>query len=444
VADLPLKGVRVIDLCVVWAGPFCTLLLGDLGAEVIKVENPYVFQPMTRGAMARPPAQALPAAVAWSGGYPNGQPGPRPWNYCPTFVQVYRNKKSFTVDLRRPEGMGILRRLVEKSDVVVDNNAVDTLEKLGITYDWLTEINERIIMCRIPAYGLSGPYSEARALGVHLESVMGHTLLRGYRDLEPSSNTAIFSGDYMAGTQGCLAIMMALWQRKKTGRGQLIEVAQAENAAPMFAQAFMDYALNGNMHSALGNRSVHNHAPCGVYPCQSPGGPATADDRWIAITVTDDQEWLALKNVMGNPNWADADVLGSREGRAASQDLLDERLALWTAGWDDYELFHRLQAAGVPAAPVLEASRVLDDPNVRERGIYGPPRSLFDKEVGEYRWVEPFYHFPETPSKLYQPPVAFGEHNEYVYKELLGVSDAEYAELEAAGHIAVDYDASVR
>ncbi|HET9199643.1 MAG TPA: CoA transferase, partial [Dehalococcoidia bacterium] len=122
-ADLPLKGVRVIDLCVVWAGPFATMLLGDLGAEVIKPENPFVFQPMTRGAMARPPRQLLMAVAAWSGGLPDNDPGRHPWNYNPTFVSVYRNKKSFTVDLRRPEGMDVLRRLVEVSDVVVENNA---------------------------------------------------------------------------------------------------------------------------------------------------------------------------------------------------------------------------------------------------------------------------------------------------------------------------------
>ena len=441
--DLPLKGVRVIDLAVVWAGPFCSLLLGDLGAEVIKAENPYVFQPMTRGAMARPPAYALQAVVAWSGGYPRNEPGPRPWNYCPTFVQMYRNKKSFTVDLRRPEGMDILRRLVEKSDIVIDNNAVDTLEKLGITYDWLKGINEAIIMLRIPAYGLSGPYAGARALGVHLESVMGHTLLRGYRDLDPSHNSAIFSGDYMAGAQGALAAMMALWQRRKSGKGQMIEVAQAENASAMMAQAFMDYALNKNVHQANGNRSVFAEAPCGAYPCRSPAGADTADDRWIAITITTDAEWEALRGVMGDPEWATEPALATAAGRVAAQDALDDKLAEWTRNFEDYELFQRLQAAGIPAAPVLEASRVLEDPHLQARGMYGEPMRLAD-DVGEYRFVQPFYRFPETPSTIYQRPVAMGEHNEYVYKELLGLSDDEYSSLEEAGHISMDFDPAVR
>jgi crotonobetainyl-CoA:carnitine CoA-transferase CaiB-like acyl-CoA transferase len=260
----PLEGVRVIDLCVVWAGPFATMLLGDLGAEVIKPENPFVFQPMTRGAMARPPQILADTGIAWAGGLPNGQVGARPWDYNPTFVSLYRNKKSFTVDLRRPEGMDVLKRLVAVSDVVYENNATGTMEGLGITYEWLKAANPKIIMVRVPAYGSTGPYARARALGVHLEAVMGHSLLRGYTDADPSSNTAIYSGDYLAGAQGAFAVMTAIWHRDRTGEGQLIEIAQAENAAAMFTQAIMDYSLNGNVQGAIANRDVHGRAPFGV------------------------------------------------------------------------------------------------------------------------------------------------------------------------------------
>src|SRR5581483_7583811 len=129
-------------------------------------------------------------------------------------------------------------------DVVYENNATDTLETLGITYDWLTSVKPEIIFVRAPAYGSSGPYANARALGVHLEGVMGHTALRGYEDADPTMNTSIYSGDYLAGTQGAFAVMAALWHRARTGEGQLIELAQAENAAAMFTQAIMDYSLN--------------------------------------------------------------------------------------------------------------------------------------------------------------------------------------------------------
>lgn len=438
---LPLEGIRIVDFCVVWAGPFATMLLADLGAEVIKVENPFVMQPMTRGARAHIPKQLLPAMSPLQGGFPNNDPGERPFNYSPTFVQLFRNKKSFTVDWQRPEGRDVVARLIAMSDVVVENNATETMEKLGLTYEWLRSLRDDIIMVRIPAYGSTGPYANARALGVHLESVMGHTLLRGYRDMDPSSNTAIFSGDYLAGAQAALAVMMAVWHRKKTGRGQLIEIGQAENAAAMLAQAFMEHTLTGQAPQTLGNRSLYGAAPYGVYPCASSGSSAEAGDRWIAITVTDDDEWRALCGLMGDPPWAHAPELTTANGRTLQQDLLDERVAAWTRDQDDYELFHRLQSAGVPAAPVLEASRVLDDPQVRARGLY-QPQPLADG-VGTFRFMAPFYRFPETPSRFYQPPVAFGEHNEYVYKDLLGFSEADYEHFVGEGHIAREFDSSV-
>ncbi len=433
----PLEGIRVIDFCVVWAGPFATMLLGDLGAEIIKPENPNVFQPLTRGPMARPPAAYLLNTIAWAGGMPRNEPGDRPWDYCPTFVSLYRNKKSFTVDTRAPEGMEALRRLVAVSDVFYENNAVGTMEKLGITYEWLKEINPRIIMVRVPAYGSTGPYAQgARALGVHLEAVMGHTLLRGYDDADPSSNTAIYSGDYLAGAQGAFAVMTALWERERTGEGQLIEIAQAENAAAMFTQAIMDYSLNGNIQGAIGNRDVHGRFPCGVYPAKSPGGPETSDDHWIAISVESDDEWQGLVSAMGSPEWARDSRFATNAGRAEHFREIDRKIAEYTAGFEDYALMARLQAAGVPAAPVLEASRLYEDPHMRARGFF---RKQHQKSSGEYEYMGPMWQFPGTPVDFYQPPIMFGEHNGYVYRELLGYSDAEIEQLEAAGQITTEY-----
>ncbi|MGH2587517.1 MAG: CaiB/BaiF CoA transferase family protein [Dehalococcoidia bacterium] len=437
----PLAGYRVVDLCVVWAGPFATMLLGDLGAEVIKPENPFVFQPMTRGAIARPPQALLDNAPGWGGGYPGGVPGARPWNYTPTFVSLYRNKRSFTVDLRRPEGLEVLKHLVARSDVVYENNATGTMEKLGITYDWLRQAREDIIYVRVPAYGNSGPYKDARALGVHLEGVMGHTLLRGYDDADPSANTAIYSGDYLAGTQGALAVLAALWHRERTGEGQLVEIAQAENAAPMFAQAYMDYSLNRRVQRTIGNRDVFGCYPCGVYPAASPGTAATMDDRWVSIHVQSDEEWAGLKRAMGGPAWADDPGFDTNDGRAQHYQEIDRQIAAWTATLDDYEVARRCQAEGVAAMPVLEASRMFDDPHLRARDFFRRQRQA---DAGEHEYVGPLWRLPETPVEFYQPPVMFGEHNDYVYREVLGMSDEEIGRLAAAGHIATEYDASVR
>jgi benzylsuccinate CoA-transferase BbsF subunit len=439
-AQLPLEGVRVVDLCVVWAGTFATLLLADLGAEVIKVENPHVLPPMTRGTLTRPSKELLAAAAPSVGGYPNGEPGPRAWNYHPTFVSLYRNKKSFTVDWRTPEGREVVARLIAKSDAVVENNATETLEKLGVTYDWLKSIRENIIMVRMAAYGSTGPYAQARALGVHLESVMGHTLLRGYRDLDPTKSSAIFSGDYLAGAQSALAVMMAIWHRDRTGQGQLIEMAQAENASAMLAQGFMEYALNGAAPETVANRSIYGNAPCGVFACR--GGPVRdAADRWIAIEVTSDEEWRGLVAAMGSPAWATDTALATNAGRSAREDEIEAGITAWTADRDDYALFHLLQAHGVPAAPVLEASRAFDDPHVQARGIYQPQR-LYDG-IGPYRFPAPFYRMSESPITVRQAPVAMGEHNDYVYRELLGYSEAAYRHFQESGHASMDFDASI-
>ncbi len=437
----PLEGIRVIDLCVVWAGPFATMIMGDLGAEVIKVENPFVFQPMTRGGNAHPLQAVANMSNAWAGGYPDNKVGDRPWDYSPTFVSLYRNKKSFTVDLRRPEGMDVFKRLVAESDVVYENNATGTLEGLGITYDLLKEANPKIIFVRVPAYGSSGPYYNARALGVHLEAVMGHTLLRGYDDADPSSNTAIYSGDYMAGAQGAFAVMAALLHRDNSGEGQLIEIGQAENAAAMFTQAVMDFSLNGNVQGAITNRDVHGRAPFGVYPAISPGTSATADDHWIAISCETDEEWQALVREMGSPVWASDPKFATNDSRYENHKELDRHIGAWTAGFEDYDLMYRLQAVGVAAAPVLEASRMFDDPQLLDRDFF---KTQTQTSAGTHKYVGPMWKLSETPIEFKQPPITFGEHNDYVYREVLKMSEDEIEALRAAGHIATTYDASVQ
>jgi len=440
VSQKPLDGIRVIDLAGVWAGPFATMLLADLGAEIIKPENPFVWQPMTRGGMARPTKQFAASASAWAGGYPHGDPGPRPWNYNPTFVSLYRNKKSFATDLRTPEGHDVLRRLVEVSDVLYENNATGTMEKLGITWEWLQEVNPRLIYVRVPAYGSTGPYAYARALGVHLEAVMGHTLLRGYDDADPSSNTAIFSGDYLAGTQGAFAVMASLWRREKTGKGELIEIGQAENASPMFTQAFMDYSLNRRVQTTIGNRDIFGKFPCGVYPAKSPGTAETQGDHWIAIHVQDDDEWQGFVRALGSPAWAQDPRLATNVGREEHFREVDAHIAEYTKDQDDYDLMHRLQAVGVAATPVLEASRMFDDPHLRARDFFKTQRI----DMGEsFEFVGPLWKFEDTPIEFYQPPVAMGEHNEYVYRELLKVSDAEWDDFKARGWITMEFDPSL-
>ena len=417
------------------------MLLADLGAEVLKQENQFVWQPSTRAA----PGPRIPKAMAqrgpgWVTGLPNSDPGERPWNYHPMFVSLYRNKRSFTLDIRQPEGKEILGRLAAMSDAVLENSAVGTMEKLGISYEWLREQREDIIFLRAPGYGLTGEYANARTMGAHLEGTMGHQILRGYIGSDPNSNSGIFAADYIAAAQIALAIMMAIWHRRNTGKGQFIEMAQAENAAAMFAQAYMNYSLNGEVEQAIGNRSIYasdGQAPCGVYPCLSPGGSDTGDDRWIAITVTSDATWEALRTVMGDPEWAQAPAL-----------------ATGAAGRPPRTCSTRSWRSGPRASRTTSCSRGCRRRAWRRRPCWRPhacsttrtcrratlylPQELQD-DIGIHRYPRPIYDFPESEGGIRRPPVAFGQDNDYVYRELLGVSDEEYARLEVEGHIATAF-----
>ncbi|MCC7365128.1 MAG: CoA transferase [Dehalococcoidia bacterium] len=433
--QLPLSGVRIVDLTVVIAGTYGTLLLGDLGAEVIKVENPFVMQPMTRSMRRRPSEDPVTLSA-----YPDGELGPRPWNYWATHVTMYRNKKSVTVDYRTPQGLDILKRLVAMADVVTENNAVELLPKLGITYEWLREANPNIIFVRLPAFALEGPYAKARALGWHVEAAGGHTVARGYEDHDPSANNIIFTGDWVAGMNLANATLVALRHRQRTRRGQMVEVSQMEGVVPLTAHHQLDYALNGCVPGAIGNRDIHERYPCGVYPAASPGTPADGGDHWVAIHVQTDEEWRALAAAMGSPEWADDPRFATNDGRRDHCQEIDARIAEWTRARDDYELFHLLQGHGVSAAPVLEASRMLDEPHLRARGFLRPQRIDNGKT---YDFIGPLYDYSDTPLQFYQDPATLGEHNEYVYRELLQVSDEEWASLQAAGHIATEFDESI-
>ncbi|MCL6643686.1 MAG: CoA transferase [Dehalococcoidia bacterium] len=432
-APLPLQGIRICDFTAVWAGQTATMYLADLGAECIKVENPFIWNPMTRAASPRMNAMMAQLMPPWIAGHPP-EPRPRPWNNSPAFIQVLRNKKSFTVDSRRLEGLAIVKQLIAISDVLAENLAIGTLEKLGLDDDAIRAVRPDIIILHMPAFGRTGKYVEGRGYGAHIDSVAGSTILRGYRDTAPVDNVSIFAGDYWGGMHGAVAVMAALRHRRRAGEGQVIEMAQVESSAHMFPQAALDAAWNGREHRTIGNRSIEGHVPSGVFP-------AAGTDRWICISCRDDAEWRALVAFMGSPPWATAPELATAEGRAAAQDMIEERLAEWTATRDRDELFHALQQAGVTAGPVLNAKEAAEDPHLAATGAW--KRLPATDDYPEVDWLRPAYRFSKSDVDLRTPPCLFGEHNDYVYREVLGLSDEEIERLAAAGHIATAFDPEV-
>ena len=426
---LPLAGVRICDFSAVWAGQSATMYLADMGAECIKVENPFIWNPMTRAASPRLTAAAAAMIPPWMGGHPGGDPGPRPWNNCPAFIHVLRNKKSFTVDSRRPEGLAIVKALIRVSDVLAENLAIGTLEKLGLDDAAIRRERPDIVILHMPAFGRTGEYVEGRGYGSHIDAVAGSTILRGYEDSAPATNVQIFAGDFWAGAHGAIAVLAALRHRRRTGEGQTIELAQVECSAQMFPQAALDAAWNGQEQTSDGNRSIEGFVPNGVFPCRG-------HDQWIAISCRSDEEWRALVAFMRNPSWTQD--LSEATIRAAHQPMIEAHIADWTANRDRDELFHALQQAGVTAGPVMSSKDVAGDPHLAATGAWQSLPATAD--YPETPFGVPPYRFSRSAVGLRTPPALFGEHNDYVYRELLGVGDDEYAELEAAGHITNTYD----
>ena len=431
---LPLQGIRICDFTAVWAGQSATMYLADLGAECIKVESQYIWNPMTRAS-----SPGITAAVArmippWMGGHPNNDPGPRPWNNCPAFIHVMRNKRSFTVDSRRPEGLAIVKALIRQSDVVAENIALGTLDKLGLTDDAIRAERPDAVILHMPAYGRTGEYREGRGYGAHIDSAAGSTILRGYRDSSPATNTSILAGDYFAGMHGAIAMLAALRHRRRTGEGQVIELAQLEASSQMFPQAALDAAWNGRATGSIGNRSIEGFVPNGVFP-------TTGDDRWIAISCRTDGEWRNLAAFLGNPAWATNTALDTASGRAAQEDEIEERLQEFTANREGTALFHELQAAGVTAGPVMDARDAANDPHLAVSGAW--QRLPATEDYPETDFGSPPFHFSKSDVQIRSAPCALGQHNDYVYRELLGFSEEDIARLTAEGHIATSYSPEV-
>ena len=425
---LPLEGVRIIDMTVVWAGPACTMHLGDLGAEIIRVDNPYVFPPATRGISPRPPEDLLLDLGALGGAYPNFTTATgNPWNTQGMFAAQARNKKSCTLDIRTPEGRELFLQLVEQSDVLVENNSVATLDKLGIGWDVLHERNPRLVACRMAPMGLDGPYSSYVGFGASFEALCGLTSLRGYDDLDPTSLSTVFHMDPASGAGGAFAVMCALLRRDETGVGELIDFAQSENMMNHIGEYFIDADRTGVTHEPIGNRHPTN-APQGCYPCEG-------DDRWAVIAVANDQQWQALCEVIGQGELATDARFATRQARQANHHELDALLAAWTSTRSPHDVFHQCQQAGVPAAPVYDEADSFADPHLEARGFF---RQQGSADIGT--WLFPRHHWQWTgPALRWGPINRLGDANEHVFKDVLGLSAEEYQGLIEAGHITTSY-----
>jgi len=429
-ARLPLEGIRVASICPIWAGPFTEMLLADWGAEVIRVESRQHCQVHTRGIMAHPPfslvAQQRGGYSAYAlEGYDAAYGS---WNRFGLFCGHARNKLSMTVDLRTPKGKEIFKRLIKVSDIFLESNSPHVVEELGLTYDVLKEAKPDLIMISLSGFGHSGPYKYYRAAGTHQEGFTGHTCLRGYADLDLIYNVLVNQTDEAAGATAAFALVMALYHRNRTGKGQFIDMAEAETAIPHMAQAVMDYTMNRRVTERMGNRDYHG-AIQGCYRCWG-------RDSWVNITISTDEEWQGFCCALGNPSWTEEERFSDPPSRWENHDELDRLIGEWTRQHDKYEVMHILQKEGVPAGPVMDERDAYEDPHMRERDFFN---ELTHAEIGTHLYPGLAWKMSKMPNQLRLPPVRLGEHNDYVYKQVIGVSDEEYRELEQEGHIGMDY-----
>jgi crotonobetainyl-CoA:carnitine CoA-transferase CaiB-like acyl-CoA transferase len=424
---LPLEGIRVIDLTIVWAGPFAAANLADMGAEVYRVESGQRFDGNTRAHV--PDFERTKRHSGGRPGYAGVHPDARPYDVSPNANTTGRNKYHCTIDLTRPEGKEILLRLVEKCDVFVENNARDTIAKLGITYEVLAARNPRLIYCSLAAFGTTGPYAHFRAYGASMEAMVGHTLLRGYTDVDPVHSTNVFIADSTGGAAATFAVMAALYQRQRTGRGQFIDMSQAENMTHSLSQAFMDYSMNGRIQGTRANRDAAS-APQGVYRC-------AGEDCWLALSCHNDADFETLCRAMGREDLLADERFNDGAARWRNQDALDVVINAWSQGRDHIELFHELQAAGLDAAPVYNVAEVFEDANLRARDAW---QEVTHPMAGTHAYLRPVIgHMSKTPLSIRKHASTVGEDNEYVYKEVIGYSDEEYQRFIEDGQASISF-----
>ena len=429
-SKLPLDGIRVLDITVVWAGPYSTMQLGDWGAEVIRVESTKYFAATTRGQMARPPKEVVEAQARAGGmGYPDNDAGKRPWNRSAVFNAHGRNKRSVTIDLTSPEGQEAFERLIAASDGLIENNVPISMEKWGVTYERLSKINPRLIMVRMPAFGLAGPYKNYRTWGNHMEALSGHPLIRAYPDLSPEYAAGGVPADAAGGIGAAFAFTLGLRYRRRTGKGLMIEAPTAENFVPLLGEYVMDYTMNGRVRTQLGNEHWTN-APHNTYRCQG-------EDRWITVGVWNEEQWRSLCGLMQQENLVEDSRFINMASRFENRHELDSIIGEWTGTRQPHWLVERLQAAGVPSGIVMNERDALEDRHLHERGFW---HWLDHPEAGNYRHVGPAWKASQTPNdtpRRHAP--LLGQDNEYVYKTVLGYTDDEYRNLEEKGQIGMDF-----
>ena len=393
-----LSDIRVIEMGTMIAGPFCGQLLADHGAEVIKLEQPGVGDPMREWGREKPHGKAL---------------------FWPVLA---RNKLSATLNAREADGQALVRKLVENADILLENFRPGTMERWSLGYPDLAAINPRLIMVRVSGFGQTGPYAGRTGYGAIGEAMGGLRYTTGDPSLPPS-RAGVSIGDSLAAVHACLGAVMALHQVRLTGRGQVIDASIYESVLNMMESLVIDYDVGGYIRERTGS-FLPRIAPSNVYP--------TLDGIWLVIGANQDSVWARMAEAMGRPELATDERYATHTARGLNQAELDELISGWTAGFAARDLEARLDEHGIPNGKIYRAPEMLEDPQFRARDSIVRVRH---PEYGEVSMQNVAPRLSRTPGAVRHAGPALGEHNDYVWGELAGLPADRRAELKERGVI---------
>jgi crotonobetainyl-CoA:carnitine CoA-transferase CaiB-like acyl-CoA transferase len=405
---LPLKGLRVIDVSRVYAMPYAAAHLADMGAEVIRVE-----------------ACHLPDTRLQLFALPDNEPGELWWERSGTFHTLNRSKRSLTLDLTQDEALALLKRLIAKSDVVIENYTPRVSRRFGLDYPSLKKLKDDIILLSNTGYGHSGPWSEYGAVAATLESVHGTGAFMAYDGIPAKIGNSYT--DFIAAWTALFALMAALIHRRRTGRGLWIDLAMYQVGAAFVGEGILDYAFNGRRQRPLGNKHL-DWSPHGCYPCMG-------DNEWVTVAVRDDEEWCALCLAVGRLEASTDPKYANPASRYQRQDEVDEWITGWTRERDKYAVMEALQSAGVPCGAAMKARDLFKDRHYRHRGLLEPVRHSDESELGVRPYLGRGWRASGMEARIQGSGPMLGEANEYVLRDILGLSADEVARLEREGTI---------
>lgn len=401
-ARRPLEGIRVLDLTWVWAGPFGTMNLAHLGAEVIRMESSVRPDLYRRGGNSNNPEAELSL------------------NRSGMFNQNNQGKKSLAVDFSTPQGVEIVKQFVAKSDVVVENFATGVMARLGLGYPDLKRVNPRIVVASISGYGQTGPYREYMSYGPAIPPLSGISSVTGFLDGGPELFGPAMP-DPTAGITAALAVVSALERRDQTGVGDHLDISLWESTGVLGLEAWMQHVFDGTQPRRIGNRDP-GMSPHGCFPCRG-------EDAWVSIACAEDEHWLTLAAIIDLGLANDARFL-TLEARKTNEDALEKIIATWTARQDPWAITWQLQEVGLAAFPSLTPKEIIEDPHINERGFI---ERLDHPEVGRRAHVGVPWRFETRPNGVRKAAPCLGADTETLLSEILGFDTMKIAELREIG-----------